>query len=118
MTGHDPGRSSALPANSTPVAPVASGGPYVTGSLKAYPNPAKQKPVAFAFQHTEPARVDVDNVDTSGHKVGGFGVDGLQSDNVAVWDPGRLPAGLYLARLRFRGASGEHSEIIQVGVIR
>jgi hypothetical protein len=118
MVGHDPGRSSALPLASTPLAAAPAGGPYVPGSLKVYPNPARRKPVAFAFRLTEPARVDVDILDTSGHKVAGFGVDGLATDNVAVWEPGQAPAGLYLARVHIRGASGSHSEIVQVGVLR
>jgi M6 family metalloprotease-like protein len=119
MVGGDPGRTSSLPLSRTPTAGAnAAGGPLVAHTLKAYPNPAIRKPVAFAFQLTEPAQVEVDILDTSGHRVAGFTVDGMRSDNVAVWDPGKVPAGLYLARLRFRGPSGDHSEIVQVGVLR
>ena len=43
---------------------------------------------------------------------------GLQGENVQVWEPGSLPAGLYLARLRFRGTTSERVEVLQVGVLR
>ena len=119
MLGGDPGRTSALPAERAPQAFAIAGGPYVTGSLKAYPNPARNHhPVTFAFQLTEPAAVEVDIVDSSGYRVAGFQHDGVQSDNLASWDPGHLPAGLYLARLHMHGASGDHSEVIAVGVIQ
>ena len=118
MLGGDPGRSSALPAERTSTAPAPSPGPLVRGSFKAYPNPARRSPVTFAYKLTEPARVLFDIVDTSGHRVATFARDGRQSDNIDVWDPGRLPAGLYLARVSFRGASGERTEMIPVGVLR
>jgi M6 family metalloprotease-like protein len=119
MVGGDPERTSSLPLSRTPVAGAnPAGGPLVAHTLKVYPNPAVRKPVAFAFQLTEPAQVDVDILDTSGHRVAAFSVDGLRADNVAVWNPGTVPAGLYLARLRFRGPSGDHSEVVQVGVLR
>ena len=38
--------------------------------------------------------------------------------NLEVWDPGGLPAGLYMARLRFRGGSSERTEVVPIGVIR
>jgi hypothetical protein len=56
--------------------------------------------------------------DTSGHQVAEFKRDGLQGDNVVEWDPGHLPAGLYLSRVRFRGASSETDEHIWIGVLR
>ncbi|MFI5371172.1 MAG: FG-GAP-like repeat-containing protein [Candidatus Eisenbacteria bacterium] len=119
MLGGDPGRSSALPAERAPQAAASAGGPYVPGSLKAYPNPARNHhPVSLAFQLTEPARVDVDIVDTSGHRVASFSRDGQQADNLAVWDPGHTPAGLYLARVHMHGAGGEHTEVISIGVIQ
>jgi hypothetical protein len=57
-------------------------------------------------------------LDTSGHEVASFSRPGLQGQNVQVWEPGSLPAGLYLARLRFRGAASERVEVLQVGLLR
>ena len=118
MLGGDPGRTSALPRERTPKPPEASPGPLVHGSLKAYPNPARRMPVSFAYQLSEPADVEFRIVDTSGHEVASFSRRGRQSDNLEVWDPGRLPAGLYTARLRFRGAGTERIEVLQVGLLR
>ena len=56
--------------------------------------------------------------DTSGHEVASFSRPGLQADNREIWDPGTVPAGLYLARLRFRGATSETVGVLQVGVLR
>jgi hypothetical protein len=102
MLGGDPGRTSAL----------------VRGSLKAYPNPARRHPVFFGFRLTEAADVEFRVLDTSGHQVASFSRAGLQGENVQVWDPGALPAGLYLARLRFRGTASERVEVLQLGVLR
>ena len=43
---------------------------------------------------------------------------GMQLDNILNWDPGALPAGLYLARFHFAGAHSEATAIVQVGVLR
>jgi hypothetical protein len=118
MLGGDPGRTSSLAAEATPLAPLPAAGPLVRGSLVAFPNPALRQPVSFAFQLTEPAEVEFRIFDTSGHEVASFSRAGLQADNREVWDPGALPAGLYLARLRFRGATSEAVGVLQVGVLR
>ncbi|MBI5709794.1 MAG: hypothetical protein HZC42_05720 [Candidatus Eisenbacteria bacterium] len=118
MLGGDPGRTSALLPSATPAARAQAAGPLVPGSLKAYPNPARRHPVSFAFTLSEPADVEVRILDTSGHEVASFARSGLQTDNVTVWDPGHLPAGLYLAHLRFRGARGTRSEVLPVAVLR
>ena len=118
MLGGDPGRSAALPADRAPVAGAAVQGPYVAGSLKAYPNPARRRPVSFAYQLTEPADVEFRIVDASGHQVTTFRRDGRRSDNLAIWDPAGMPAGLYLAHVRFKSGGGQHEETIPVGVLR
>lgn len=118
MVGGDPGRTSALPAASTTTPAPITPGPFVTGTLKAYPNPARRKPVNFAFKLTEPGEVDFRILDTSGHEVASFTRAGLPSDNVAVWDPGALPAGIYIARIRFKGSGASHTETIPVGLLR
>ena len=118
MVGGDPGRTSTLPADREPVAEAAVRGPYVSGSLKAFPNPARNQAVTFAYQLTESAEVDFSIVDASGHEVASFSRPGRRSDNAEVWDPGRAPGGLYMARLRFRASGGEHSEVVMVGVLR
>jgi len=118
MVAGDPGRTAALPSFRSSTAPAPSPGPLVRGSLKAYPNPARRRPVSFAYQLTEDAQVQFDILDSSGHQVASFSRPGLQADNLVVWDPGSLPAGLYLARLRFRGARDERVEVVPVGVLR
>lgn len=118
MLGGDPGRTASLPAARTAGAPAARPGPLVAGSFKAYPNPARQRPVTFAWRLSEPADVEFRILDASGHEVASFTRRGIQSDNVAVWEPGALPAGLYLARVRFRGGGREHVEVVPVGLLR
>jgi len=118
MLGGDPGRTATLPSDRSPVAGASSAGPYVPGSLKVYPNPARRQPVGFAYQLTEPADVEFRILDTSGHEVASFRREGRRADNLEVWDPGSAPAGLYLARLRFRGAGTQHDEMVPVGVLR
>ena len=118
MLGGDPGRSSSLPSARTAAPPPPLAGPLIRGSLKAYPNPARRSPVTFAYRLTEPATVEFKLLDASGHLVASFTRSGRQSDNVEVWEPGALPAGLYLARVRFRGATSERTEVIPVGLLR
>lgn len=116
--GGDPGRTFSLPASRASTAPASAPGPLVSGSLKVYPNPARRRPVSFAYTLTEPATVEFKILDTSGHEVASFTRQGIQSDNVQVWDPGKLPAGLYLARMHFKGASSDRTEVLSVGLIR
>jgi hypothetical protein len=118
MLGGDAQRSSGLPAVRTPVALAPAAGPLVRGSLKAYPNPAIRKPVSFAYRMSEPGEVDFRILDTSGHEVASFTRRARQADNVEVWDPGALPAGLYVARLRFKGATSNQVETVPLGLLR
>ena len=41
-----------------------------------------------------------------------------RAENVTVWDPGALPAGLYIARVKFSGAGGSQVAMIPVGLLR
>ena len=118
MAGGDPGRTATLPATLSPTAGAPTTGPLVQGSLKAYPNPARNRPVSLAYRLTEPADVEVRILDTSGHEVASFTRSGRRADNVEIWDPGRAPAGLYLAQVRFKGATSDHVETVLVGVLR
>jgi len=118
MLGGDPQRSCSLPVDRTPITPVAASGPLVHGSLKVYPNPARRKPVAFAYTLTEPGEVEFRILDASGHQVASFTRRARQADNVEIWDPGALPAGLYVARLHFKGASSDRVETLPVGLLR
>ena len=118
MLAGDPGRTSSLPADRSPSATPAIAGPLVGGSLRAFPNPARRRPVSFAYQLTESADVDFTILDASGHEVASFTRPGRRADNLEVWEPGLVPAGLYVARLRFRGASGTHSEAVTLGLLR
>ncbi len=118
MLGGDPGRSASLPADRTSTPAAIFAGPLVRGSFKAYPNPARRRPVSFAYQLTEPAQVEFRIVDASGHEVASFSRSGRAADNLEVWDPGAVPAGLYVARVRFRGAGSERTEFVPVGIIR
>ena len=118
MLGGDPGRTCSLAPSSTssPGAPTA--GPLVSGSFKAYPNPARRKPVQFAYQLTEDASVEFNILDASGHQVARWTRSGRRSDNYEVWDPSGVPAGLYVARVRFSGPGGSHTESVPVGILR
>jgi M6 family metalloprotease-like protein len=118
MVGGDPGRTQYLPIERTGSLAAATAGPVLDGSFVAYPNPARRAPVNFAFRLTEPADVQFRIFDTSGHLVDSFSRAGRQSDNIVTWEPGELPAGLYLAQVRFSAASGTHYESIPVGVLR
>lgn len=95
-----------------------SAGPLVAGSLKAYPNPARQKPVQFAYQLTEDASVEVRILDASGHEVTRWTRQGRRADNLDRWDPTGVPAGLYMAHLRFSGPGGARTETVPLGIIR
>lgn len=117
MFGGDAGRTSSLRAGATSAPPDAAG-PLVQGSLKAYPNPARRKPVTFAYQLTQPADVEFRILDTSGHEVTSFSRRGRVADNVEVWDPTGVPAGLYVARVRFRGDGAERVETVPIGILR
>ncbi len=118
MAGGDPGRTYALPSTRGPQPVRASAGPLVAGTLKAFPNPARRRPVSFAYSLSEDARVDVKILDTSGHEVASFQRQGLRAENTEVWDPGALPAGLYVAHLTFSGAHGSASKVLTIGVLR
>jgi len=118
MLGGDPGRTSALleGATSSPSGPTA--GPLVSGSLKAYPNPARRKPVQFAYQLTEDAEVEFRVLDSSGHEVTKWTRSGRRSDNLETWDPTGVPAGLYVARIKFSGPGGSQVQSLPIGVLR
>ncbi len=118
MAGGDPGRTSSLPDGRTSRPQVASAGPLVTGSLMAFPNPARRRPVSFAYTLTEDAQVEFRILDTSGHEVAAFTRRGQRADNHEVWDPGSLPGGLYVAHLRFAGLHGTQVSILSVGLLR
>jgi hypothetical protein len=118
MVGGDPGRTSYLPLGRTTTILPATAGPLEEGSFKAYPNPARGVDVKFAFRLSEAASVQFRIFDASGHMVTSFARHGVQSDNLVVWQPGALPAGLYLAQVRFDSPSGTHFESVQVGLLR
>jgi hypothetical protein len=118
MLGGDPGRGCAVTDGSiaTPTPPTP--GPLVAGSLKAYPNPARLKPVQFAYQLSEDATVEFRILDSSGHEVANWSRAGKRSDNLEIWNPQGLPAGLYVAHIRFSGAGGARTENLPLGIVR
>ena len=118
MLGGDPGRSFALSPSATSGPPAPSPGPLVAGSLKAYPNPARRRPIQFAYQLSEDAAVEFRILDASGHEVARWSRSGRRSDNLETWDPSGVPAGLYVARVRFAGPGGAHVESLPLGVLR
>jgi len=118
MLGGDPGRSFALSPSATSGPTAPSPGPLVAGSLKAYPNPARRRPIQFAYQLSEDAAVEFRILDTSGHEVARWSRSGRRSDNLETWDPSGVPAGLYVARVRFAGPGGAHVESLPLGVLR
>jgi hypothetical protein len=118
MLGGDAQRTFSLPSARMSPAPPPVAGLVIQGSLKAYPNPARKSPVSFAYQLTEPASVEFRILDAAGHQVASFDRSGQRADNLEVWDPGDLPAGLYLARLRFRSPSHDVIQVLTLGLIR
>ena len=118
MLGGDPGRTASLPASRLAITPAATPGPLVRGSLKAFPNPARKRPVSFAYQLSEPADVEFRILDASGHEVASFSRSGRRADNLEIWEPGDLPAGLYLARLRFRSSGRDQVQVVPLGLLR
>jgi hypothetical protein len=118
MIGGDAGRTFSLPAGRTSQPLAASAGPLVRGSLMAFPNPARRSPVSFAYSLSEEAQVEFRVLDTSGHEVASFVRSGSRADNHEVWDPGTLPAGLYMAHIKFSGAHGTQVSVVPVGLLR
>jgi hypothetical protein len=118
MLGGDPQRTSSLPASRTPALLASRPGPLERGSLKAFPNPARNTRVKFAYNLSEAAQVQFTILDASGHEVASFVRAGQRADNLEVWDPGALPAGLYVARLRFIGPGGEQQATVSLGLLR
>src|SRR4030095_2371425 len=74
--------------------------------------------VSFAYQLSEPAEVEFNILDSSGHEVASFTRSGRRADNLEIWEPGSTPAGLYVARLRFKGGTSERSEVVSVGLLQ
>jgi len=118
MLGGEPGRSSFLAGPATSAPGPARAGPLVAGSFKAFPNPARRKPVQFAYQLSEDAAVEFRIVDVSGHEVARWSRSGHRTDNLEVWDPQGLPAGLYVAHVRFSSPSSTRTETVPVGILR
>lgn len=112
------GRTFDLPALATSTPRAPSAGPLVPGSLKAYPNPARMKPIQFAYQLSEDATVEVRILDASGHEVTRWTRAGRRADNLDRWDPTGVPAGLYVAHLRFAGPGGTRTETVPLGILR
>ncbi len=118
MPGGDPGRHAALAPGATSAPGPPGSGPLVSGSLKAYPNPARRMPVNIAYQLTEDATVEFRVLDTSGHEVARWTRAGRRADNVETWDPSGVPAGLYVAHVRFSGPRGSHGASVPLGILR
>jgi M6 family metalloprotease-like protein len=118
MLGGGPGRMCAVTDLSIATPGPPTPGPLVSGSLKAYPNPARRKPVQFAYELSEDATVEFRILDSSGHEVANWSRAGKRSDNLEVWNPQGLPAGLYVAHIRFSGAGGARTENLPVGIVR
>ena len=64
------------------------------GTLKAYPNPARQQPITFAFRMREAGRVQVSIYDAAARLVERLERDGSASDNAITWDPAGRASGL------------------------
>jgi hypothetical protein len=100
--GGDAGRSYApFSALETPV--PAAGTPILEGSWKAYPNPARQRPITFAFQLREAGRVTISIYDAAARLVERIERETTAQDNAITWDPVGRPSGLYVARIEVPG---------------
>jgi hypothetical protein len=73
------------------------------GTLKIYPDPARQAPVTFAFRLRQAGQVTVKIFDTAARQVASFTRAATASDNALTWDPGSHPSGLYVARIEVPG---------------
>ena len=74
--------------------------------------------MTIAYTLTEPARVEVRILDTSGLEVASFRRDASIAENLEVWNPGSAPAGLYMVHVNIRGARSQHTEVLPVGVLK
>ncbi len=116
MWGGGPGRTFALttvPSSGS----VAGGGLLAAGTLVAYPNPAKRRPIVVSFALTEPARVRLAILDTSGREVARLEQDGLRSDNHVVWNPAEAAPGVYVGRLELEGGGRTETHVVHLGVL-
>jgi hypothetical protein len=68
----------------------------------AYPNPARRRPVSFAYKLTEPADVELHHHRRFGTRGRFVHTSGTLADNLEIWDPGSVPAAFTWPRLRFR----------------
>ena len=66
----------------------------------------------------EDASVEFRVLDASGHEVARWSRDGKRSDNLDTWDPSGVPAGLYVARVKFSGPGGSRTESVPLGILR
>lgn len=73
------------------------------GQVRAYPNPARQQPITFAFRLREPGRITLSVYDASARLVERIERDGSASDNAITWDPAGRTSGLYVARIEVPG---------------
>jgi M6 family metalloprotease-like protein len=91
----------------TPFAPsgaiTGASAAILPGTLKVYPNPARQAPVTFAFRLRQAGQVSVKIYDAAARQVAEFTRAGSTSDNAITWDPGGHPSGLYVARIEVPG---------------
>ena len=78
-------------------------GTGLDGTLRCYPNPARQKPVTFAFRLREAARTTLSIYDPTARLIDRLERDGSASDNEITWDPAGKASGLYVARLEVAG---------------
>ena len=74
--------------------------------------------MTIAYTLTEPSRVEMRVLNTAGLEVASFRRDANIAENVDVWNPGSVPAGLYMIHVRIRGARTEISETLPVGVLK
>ncbi|MEO6462235.1 MAG: T9SS type A sorting domain-containing protein, partial [Candidatus Eisenbacteria bacterium] len=73
------------------------------GQVRAYPNPARQQPITFAFRLREAGRVTLSVYDAAARLVERIERDGSASDNAITWDPAGRTSGLYVARIEVPG---------------
>ena len=99
--GGTPGRAYAIDrVFNVSSAITAAGSTILPGTFKCYPNPARQKPVTFAFRLSSPQSVSIRIFDPAAREVDSITRDAGTSDNAIVWDPGNRPSGLYVARVQ------------------
>jgi hypothetical protein len=117
MPGLGPARSKVYPQRWLP---VAQGAPSGLSELRLYPNPVRGDLVNIRVVVGEPAMVELEAYDLSGHRVAGIELAahaGNQGNQLA-WNLSSLSSGLYHIRARIDGGGWLEERFERLAVVR